>query len=141
MLGMVGEGGGWAGGGGGFVAEVHGGNETVAEGEDVEDFAVGEDVAVEALDELVDADAELGLIRGARFFGDGEGIDVGVEFGPLAGPVGTDLGFADDVAAFGGFGPGDVVGHEGEGGVDVTTVEGGVGLSDQGMCVWHESLP
>jgi hypothetical protein len=56
------EGGGGAGGGGGLVAEVHGGDETVAEGEDVDDFAVGEDVAVKALDELVDSDAELVLI-------------------------------------------------------------------------------
>ena len=105
----MGEGGGGGCGGVGLVGEIHGGDEAVVEGEDVEDFGVGEEVALEAFDSLVDADAE--FVGG--FFGDGEGFDVGIELGPLAGPVGADFFFAGDLAALGGFGPAYVWGHEG----------------------------
>ena len=130
---MVGEGSGGGVGGGCFVAEIHGGDEAVVEGEDVEDFAIEEDVALKALDELVNAHAEFAF----RIGGDGERFDVGIELGPLADPIGADLFFPGDFATLRGFGPRDVVGHEGEGSVDVALVEGGVGVLDGGGCVGH----
>jgi len=132
----MGEGGGGSGGSIGFVAEVHGCDEAVFESENVEDFAVEEDIPLKALDELVDADAELTFGVG----GDRERFDVGIELGPLASPVGADLFFANDLAALGGFGPGDVFGHEGEGCIDVAVVECGVREVDGGGRVGHGSL-
>lgn len=75
------------------------------------------------------------------FWVEGGGFDVGVDFGPLFGPVVADFVMAGGEASLEGFGPSDVGGHGGEGGVDVAGVEGGVGLAEEvdvgGALVWH----
>jgi hypothetical protein len=125
--------GGGAGGGLRVVAEVHCGDEVTPHGEDMEDFGVGEDVALETSDELMDLDANLVAYLG----GDGAGSDVGIELGPLARPVSADRVLPDDLAAFGCLGPVDVVGHQGECAVDVALIECGVRLLDGGPGVCH----
>jgi len=57
-LGSMGEGGGRRGGWVGVIAQVHGCDETAVDGEYVEDFAVEKNFALQALDELVDSDAD-----------------------------------------------------------------------------------
>lgn len=106
--------------------DVHAGDEAFGDGVDVDYRLIGEGFAGSGVDELMDFhfDFTRGEVR------DFEGLDAGVKFGPLAGPVGADAFFADDAAAFGGFGPVDGFRHEGERGVDVAAVEGGVGLRD-----------
>ena len=104
----MGECGGGAGGWIRLVSEIHGCDEAGVHGEDVENFAVGEDIARKALDELVDPNAELASV----FLGDCQWFDMGVELSPLAGPIGADRFFADDLAAFGGFGSAHVGRHQ-----------------------------
>jgi len=93
----------------GFVSEVHGCDEAVPRGEDVENLAVGKDIALKVLDDLMDVDADLVCFFG----GDGEWFDVGIELTPLARPVRADFFFADNLASLRSLRPGHVFGHEG----------------------------
>jgi hypothetical protein len=61
----------------------------------VEHHAVGKNISLKALDELVNPDADLASV----FLGNGERFDVGIKLSPLPGPIGADLFFSDNLAA------------------------------------------
>lgn len=58
-------------------------------------------------------------------------LNVGIDFGPLLRPVSADFLRAMNKAAFKGFGPSYSRRHGGQGGLDVSGVESGVGRTQQ----------
>src|SRR6185437_1731957 len=68
-------------------------------------------------------------------------LNMWIELLPLAGPVGTNLFFANRASAFRGLGPAHVLTHERQGGINVSPVESRVGLSDRNLCICHGSSP
>src|ERR1700679_623222 len=92
----------------GLIPEVHGCDKTTAHGEYVENLAVGKNIPLKALDELVHPDARLGSI----FLGHCERFDMGIELTPLSSPIGTDLFFSDNLAALGSLGPAHLLRHQ-----------------------------
>ncbi len=115
-------------------AEVHALDEVVGDGVFVLDLAIKKHGAREVFDDLVDTDL---ISLASLCLGDLDGLYGRVKLLPLTCPIGAYLVFSGDAAAFAGFGPADGVGHEGEGGVDVAFVKGGVCGGDEGFGVGH----
>src|ERR1700723_2011895 len=115
--------------------EVHAFNKTVRDGINVPDFAIRKDITTKAFHELMNFDD-----GNATFLVDYlKGFHVRITLFPLTSPVGPNLFFPTDTAAFRCLGPANVLPHERQGGVDIATIEGRVGLSYQCLCVRHES--
>src|ERR1700723_1147575 len=115
--------------------EVHAFNKTVRDGINVPDFAIRKDITTKAFHELMnfdDGNATF-LVDYLKWF------HVRIKLFPLTSPVGPNLFFPDDTAAFRCLGPANVLTHERQGAVDIATIEGRVGLSYQCLCVEHES--
>src|ERR1017187_7116611 len=116
--------------------EVHAFNKTVRDGINVPHFAIRKDIATKTFHELMNFD-----VGNAAFLVDYlKWFHVRIKLLPLTCPVGPNLFFPDHTPAFRCLGPANVLTHERQRAVDIPMVEGGVGLSDQCLCVRHESL-
>jgi len=115
--------------------DVHALDEAVRDGVDVADLAIQENDTIEAFYELVNSDFCLAIFAVDHL----ERFHMRIELLPLAGPVGTNLFFANRAATFGCPGPTDVVAHELKDTVNVSLVELSVGPSYQGVRDCHES--
>src|ERR1700751_1206194 len=115
--------------------EVHAFNETVRDRINVPDFAIIKDVATKVFPELMNFD-----VGNAAFPVDYlKWFHVRIKLLPLTAPVGPNFFLPDDSPAFRCFGPANVLAHERQGAVNIPTIEGRVGLSNQFLCVRHES--
>lgn len=79
----------------GLIPEVHGCDKTVVHSEDVENFAVRKNIALEIPDKLVHPDADSASV----FLGDGQRFDMAIELAPLSSPISADLFLSDNPAA------------------------------------------
>ena len=71
----------------GLIPEVHGCDETALHGEYVKNLAVGKNIPLKALDELVHPDAGLAAV----FLGHCKRFDMGIEFTPFRRPIDAGL--------------------------------------------------
>lgn len=117
------------------LLKVHAFNETARDGIDMLHLAVRNDVATKAFHELMD----FNFGNAAFLLDDLKWFHARIELLPLTGPVGSNLFFADETPAFRALGPANVFTHERQGAVYIPTIEGRVCLSDQCLCVRHES--
>src|ERR1017187_9108919 len=115
--------------------EVHAFNQPVRDGINVPHFAIRKDIATQAFHELTNFD-----VGHATFPLDYlHWFHVRIKLLPLTCPIGPNLFFPDNPPAFRCLGPASVLTHERQRAVDIPLVEGRVGLSDQCLCVHHES--
>jgi len=101
--------------------------------EDVTDHAIEQRFSLQIVDDLVHFNDD-GAVGGVR---EGDGIDVGIEHGPLAGPVFADTFVAMDMTALHAVGPYDVGVQGGEHSVDVAGVEAIVEMLEDVYPVRH----
>jgi hypothetical protein len=92
----------------GVTLKIHGCDKTGVHSEDVENFAVRQNIPLKTFDELVDPDADLASVS----LGDCQWFDMGIELAPLSSPIGADLFLSDSFAALRGPGPVYVLGHQ-----------------------------
>lgn len=79
----------------GLIFEVHDCDKAVVHGEYMVDIAVGKNVPVKTLDELVHSDGGPATV----FLRDCKWFDMGIELTPLSSPIGVDFFFSDNLAA------------------------------------------
>jgi hypothetical protein len=71
----------------GLIPKIHSCDKTTVHGKYVENFALRQNIPLKTLDELVHPDADLASVC----LDDCQRFDMGIEFAPLSGPIGTDL--------------------------------------------------
>jgi hypothetical protein len=85
----------WTGRGASLILEIHALDAVIFDGEDVPDLTIGENMALEILNKLVNSN----LCLASSEINDFTWLYVGVERRPLASPVGPYFILANDLAA------------------------------------------
>gem|GEM_PF-5513019 len=104
--------------------DVHTLDQPIHDGMDVQDLLIGEDTAIQILDELVYLDVGFAPLTVNDF----NWFHMGIKLSPLTRPVSTDLSLADHSTAFRCLGPIDFLTHQRERAVNVSPIKGGVNL-------------
>lgn len=97
------------------------------DGETVANVLIGEHSPGQIAHDLMHRNHDLSAVLWRK----GDRLDVGIDLAPLLAPVGADFFRPTNETAFERFGPGHIGSHQGESGIDVARVEGGIRRAEQ----------